>query len=115
MPAPATRPHQDTVTADVAAVTLIVGEEELLVERAIAATRAAVTATTASSGPDAGPDVHDVAASDLAHGELSMLTSPSLFGGLCVVIVRGAQDASQSSPPSTRSSWRRGCRRTSAW
>jgi DNA polymerase III subunit delta len=96
MPAPVTRPQQGPDTGDVAPVTLIVGEEELLVERAVAAVRAAVAATSAESGLEAGPDVHDVAAADLAHGELSMLTSPSLFGGQCVVIVRSAQDASSA-------------------
>jgi DNA polymerase III subunit delta len=75
------------------AVTVIVGEEELLVERAVTATLAAVI--TASAGDlDSKPDVHDVRAVDLTAGELSMLTSPSLFGGECVVIVRASQDAS---------------------
>jgi len=67
------------------ALTFIVGEEELLVERAVAAVLAA-------AGPD--PDVHDVMAIELGPGELAQLTSPSLFGGACVVIVRSAQDAS---------------------
>ncbi len=99
MPAPATRPEQGPATIDVAAITLIVGEEELLVERAVAAARAAVAESSAladEGSPEAGPDVHDVNAADLAHGELSMLTSPSLFGGQCVVIVRAAQDASSA-------------------
>ncbi len=51
------------------ALTFIVGEEELLVERAAAAALAA-------AGPD--PDVHDVLAAELGPGELSLLTSPSL-------------------------------------
>ena len=38
-------------------------------------------------------DVHDVAAADLAVGELASLTSPSLFGGGAVVVIRSAQDA----------------------
>jgi DNA polymerase-3 subunit delta len=67
------------------ALTFIVGEEELLVERAVAAVLAA-------AGSD--PDVHDVLAAELGPGELAQLTSPSLFGGACVVIVRSAQDAS---------------------
>jgi DNA polymerase III subunit delta len=67
-----------------AAVTVIVGEEELLVERAVSAVlRAAGT----------GADVHDVRAADLGPGELTMLTAPSLFGGECVVVVRAAQEA----------------------
>jgi DNA polymerase III subunit delta len=76
-------------------VTVIVGEEELLVERAV---QAIVTAASppGSRGlpPDAeGTDVHDVAAAGLAPGELTTLTAPSLFGGGCVVIVRATQDA----------------------
>src|SRR5215467_6409191 len=91
MPAQAPRAQQGPAPG-LAPVTLIVGEEELLVERAVAAARAAVIAD--DPGPD--PDVHDVVAANLAHGELSMLTSPSLFGGLCVVIVRAAHDATSA-------------------
>ncbi len=43
-----------------------------------------------------GSNVHDVRASELAPGELSMLTSPSLFGGENVVVVRAAHEASQA-------------------
>jgi DNA polymerase III subunit delta len=67
-------------------VTVIVGEEELLVERAVGA----VLAGAAAEG---GPGVHDVAAGSLVPGELLALTAPSLFGGDCLVVVRGAQDA----------------------
>lgn len=66
------------------AVTLIVGEEELLVERAV----------KAALPQQSGADLHDVRGSELTSGELAMLTSPSLFGGEQVVIVRAAQDAS---------------------
>jgi len=61
-----------------------VGEEEFLAERAVAAIVAAAPGE---------PDVHDVRAADLRPGEFSQLTSPSLFGGGAVVIVRVAQDA----------------------
>lgn len=67
-----------------AAVTVVVGEEELLVERA-------VNSVLASAGT--GFDVHDAKAADLGPGELSMLTAPSLFGGECAMIIRSAQDA----------------------
>jgi DNA polymerase III subunit delta len=70
-----------------APVNLVVGEEELLVERSVAALLAAARAST----PDR--DVHDVAAGGLAVGELASLTSPSLFGGGGVVVIRAAQDA----------------------
>lgn len=79
-------------SAGLAVVTLITGEEELLVERAVTAVLAAITARGGQD--ESGPDVHDVRGADLTPGELSMLTAPSLFGGECVVIVRAAQDAS---------------------
>lgn len=72
-------------------VTLITGEEELLVERAVTSVVAAITASGEEG--DSGPNVHDVRGADLTPGELSILTAPSLFGGECVVIVRAAQDA----------------------
>ncbi len=72
-------------------VILIVGEEELLVERAVTAVLQGMP--DASGGAESGTGVHDVQAADLAAGELGMLTAPSLFGTDCVVIVRGAQDA----------------------
>ncbi|MBV9204831.1 MAG: DNA polymerase III subunit delta, partial [Actinobacteria bacterium] len=89
-------------TTEVAPVTLIVGEEEFLVDRAVrdlvAAGREAGLAGPA--GPGAGEagaegDVHDVDAAALGPGELGTLTSPSLFGGGSVVVVRNAQNASK--------------------
>jgi DNA polymerase III subunit delta len=93
-------------------VTVIVGDEELLVERSVALAvdraRAALSPDAASGGGDGTDsgeggrdesaastdvDVHDVAAGGLSAGELSGLTAPSLFGGGTVVVVRGAQDA----------------------
>ena len=87
--------------ARVTPVTVIVGEEELLVERAV---RDVVTGwggggETAGGGGSAGdpgraaPDVHDVRAADLRPGDLSSLTAPSLFGGGALVVVRSVQDA----------------------
>jgi DNA polymerase-3 subunit delta len=81
-------------------VTVVVGDEELLVERAVSAVLASA-AVRAGSGPhdaalavtDGGLDVHDVSASSLAPGDLTVLTAPSLFGGGCLVVVRAAQDA----------------------
>jgi len=63
-------------------VTLIVGEEEFLVDRAV---RQRVTAAAAD-------DVHDLDGAALAPGELESLTSPSLFGGGSVVLIRSAQN-----------------------
>jgi DNA polymerase-3 subunit delta len=65
-------------------LTVVTGEEEFLAERALQAIVA---------GAPGEPDVHDVRAADLRPGEFSQLTSPSLFGGGAVVIVRAAQDA----------------------
>ena len=74
-----------TRTDPVAPVTIVVGEEEFLVDRAV---RDLIKAA------DAG-DVHDRDGADLGPGELDSLTSPSLFGGGCVVVIRSAQDASK--------------------
>ena len=71
-----------------APVNLVVGEEELLVERSVTA-----LVTAARELPDAGDDHHDVAAGALSGGELAALTSPSLFGGGGVVVIRATQDA----------------------
>ncbi len=71
-----------------AGVTVIVGDEELLVERAVLA----VMAEAGADSPDP-PDAHDVRAADLRPGDLSAMAAPSLFGGCSVVIVRSAQDA----------------------
>lgn len=83
-----------------AAVTLVVAEEEFLAERAArAAATEAVAALRAEGEADGAAaaaslsDVHDVRAADLSPGELSALSAPSLFGGGCVVVVRSAQDA----------------------
>lgn len=83
-----------------APVTLVVGEEEFLVERAVR--QAATAARAALAGPgtgtgagDDGGDLHELEASVLAQGELNSLTSPSLFGGGAIVIVRNAQNATK--------------------
>lgn len=85
-------------------VTVIVGEEELLVERAVSAVlasaatgqRAGSAESDAPSLPgEGGPDVHDVSALGLAPGEITSVTAPSLFGGGSLVVVRSAQDASK--------------------
>jgi DNA polymerase III subunit delta len=82
------------------AVAVVVGEEELLVERAVARLVAAACAATGQGGQADGPlpaeaGVRDVAAGALSPGELASLTAPSLFGGGCVVVVRDAHQASQ--------------------
>jgi DNA polymerase III subunit delta len=72
-------------------VTVVVGEEDLLVERAVSTIVAAARGGTEPGAE--GTEVHDVTASGLTPGELTNLTAPSLFGGGCVVVVRGTQDA----------------------
>jgi DNA polymerase III subunit delta len=98
MPERASRSTAAAAPESQAAVTLIVGEEELLVERAIASVLGQARSRSDAAGAGAGeaPDVHDVQAGDLSAGELTMLTAPSLFGGECVVVVRSAQDANQA-------------------
>jgi DNA polymerase III subunit delta len=90
--------------AGAAPVTVIVGNEELLIERAVlavtaeAAEEAAASGTAvggAGPGPAGRPDVHDVRAADLRPGDLPLLTAPSLFGGDSLVIVRSAQEATK--------------------
>jgi DNA polymerase-3 subunit delta len=79
-----------------APVNLVVGEEELLVERSVTALLAAARESLPGDGAPnqaGGGDTHDVAAAGLAVGELASLTSPSLFGGGGVVVIRAAQDA----------------------
>ena len=68
-----------------ASVTLVVGDEEFLVEREIAAALAA-------TGADPG-SVHHLLAGETEAAELAELTSPSLFGDAAVVVVRQVQDA----------------------
>jgi DNA polymerase III subunit delta len=102
-------------TAAAPPVTVIVGEEELLVERAVTAAVALASGTSqdqtgnepdgpaaddASAADDGaavvgGIDVHDVPAAGLTAGELSNLTAPSLFGGDSIMVIRSAQDATK--------------------
>jgi DNA polymerase III subunit delta len=69
-----------------AAVTLVVGDEELLADRAVAAVVAAVRAE------EPGVEVHDLLGGKVELGELTRLASPSLFEDRSVVVIRGAQD-----------------------
>ncbi|MEU6999265.1 DNA polymerase III subunit delta [Nonomuraea sp. NPDC046570] len=71
---------------DPALVTLVLGDEELMAERAVGAVVAA-----ARQG-EAGAEVHDLVGSKVESGELTRLASPSLFGDRSVLVVRSAQD-----------------------
>lgn len=68
-------------------IVLVLGDEELLVARAVAAAIANARATD----PDVEVREHDAAS--ISAGEMSSLLSPSLFGGSRVLMVRGGQDA----------------------
>lgn len=71
---------------DPAPVTLVVGDEELLADRAVGEVIAAARAA------DPGTEVHDLIGGKVELGELTRLTSPSLFGDSSVVVIRSAQD-----------------------
>lgn len=71
-----------------AALTLIVGDEEFLVSRALDDLR------RAALDSDPGTEVHEVEAAALDPVELIQLLSPSLFGGRRLILLRSAQDMS---------------------
>ena len=78
-----------TDTADpLAPLTLAVGQEDLLLDRAVQQVVAAARAA------DADTDVRDLTSDQLQPGTLAELTSPSLFAERKVVVVRNAQDLS---------------------
>jgi DNA polymerase-3 subunit delta len=66
---------------------VVVGEEELLRSRALAAVRRAVL----ERHPDA--EVHELAAAGLPVGQLADVLAPSLFGGHRLVVVAGVHEA----------------------
>ena len=72
-----------------APVVLVVGEEEYLVDRSVR------DLITAARDAGLGGDVRDLDGAELGPGELESLTSPSLFGGGCVLVVRAAQNAAK--------------------
>ena len=69
------------------AVRLVLGDEELLVARAVG------DAVDAARAADPQVELHDHSAGALTPDELAEVLSPSLFGGARVVVVRDAQDA----------------------
>lgn len=69
-----------------APLTLVVGDEELLVSRAVS------TVLSAARTADADVEVHDLTAADLTAGELADRLSPSLFGERRVLVLRGAHE-----------------------
>jgi DNA polymerase-3 subunit delta len=73
--------------APTARLRVVVGEEELLRARAVAAVRAAVL----DRHPDA--EVHELMAAGLPVGQLADVLAPSLFGGHRLVVVTGVHEA----------------------
>lgn len=71
-------------------LTLVLGDEELLVARAV---RRAVDAATRAA--DGSLDLADVSAGELTVADLADATSPSLFGDARVLVVRDLQDAAK--------------------
>jgi DNA polymerase-3 subunit delta len=70
-----------------APLVLVLGDEDLLVARAVA------HAVDAAREVDPVADVLDHEASALSPGEMAEMLSPSLFGGRRVLVVRSGQDA----------------------
>jgi DNA polymerase-3 subunit delta len=66
---------------------LVIGDEELLVTRGVAA------AVAAAREADPDLNVTEHAAAEMTGSDLHAAVSPSLFGGRTVVVVRDAQDA----------------------
>ncbi|MEU4093540.1 DNA polymerase III subunit delta [Streptomyces sp. NPDC026673] len=80
--------RNSTTDSPLAPVTLAVGQEDLLLDRAV---REVVQAARAA---DEDTDVRDLTPEALQPGTLAELTSPSLFSERKVVVVRNAQDLS---------------------
>nr|BFE87967.1 hypothetical protein GCM10020093_105680 [Planobispora longispora] len=72
--------------SDPAPVTLVIGDEELLADRAVGEVVAAARAA------DPSTETHDLIGGKVEPGELTRLTSPSLFGDRSVVVIRSAHD-----------------------
>lgn len=78
-----------TDSVDLAPLTLVTGDEPLLVDRAIA------RAVAAARRIDPGAERRDGTGAGLTVGEFSDLVAPSLFAEPRVVIIRGAHDSSR--------------------
>ena len=77
---------ENAADSPIAPLTLVVGDEEFLVSRALEDLRHAVIA----EDPDA--ELHEAEAGVVEPAELLQLLSPSLFGGRRLVVLRSAQD-----------------------
>jgi DNA polymerase III subunit delta len=79
-----------STATDVSPITVVVGDEELLVERAIGA----VIGAARSAEPAA--DVRQLSGAELEAGQLAELTSPSLFAERRVLIVRDVEQVAKT-------------------
>ncbi|WP_212827444.1 DNA polymerase III subunit delta [Polymorphospora rubra] len=70
-----------------APIVLVLGDEELLANRAVAQT------VTDARAVDPNLDVREYEAGSVAPGEVAEMLSPSLFGGRRVLVLRAGQDA----------------------
>lgn len=77
----------DVASAALPPLVLVLGDEELLVARAVADTIEKARAV------DPQTDVREYEASSVTAGELAEMVSPSLFGGRRLLVVRSGQDA----------------------
>lgn len=69
-------------------MTLVVGDEDLLVRRAVEEVLTSVRA----QAPELGLDLTDLGGSEVRPGDLPEMLGPSLFGEPRAVVIRGAQD-----------------------
>jgi DNA polymerase-3 subunit delta len=76
-------------TGSLVPLTLVQGDEDLLVSRAVHAV------LVAARKADPQVDIRDLAAGELKQGDLPELLSPSLFGERRVLVVRSAEDLSK--------------------
>ncbi|MFB9966940.1 DNA polymerase III subunit delta [Sinosporangium siamense] len=72
--------------AEPAAVTLVVGDEELLADRAVS------SIVEAARAAESGAEVQELLGGKVEPGDLTTLASPSLFGDRSIVVIRSAQD-----------------------
>ena len=77
---------------------VVIGEEELLRSRAVAAVRTAVLAHHDD------PEIHELTAAGLPVGQLADVLAPSLFGGHRLVVVSGVQEAAAALNVSSKDS-----------
>jgi DNA polymerase-3 subunit delta len=74
-------------------LTVVVGDEDLLVSRAV------TTVVRAARAVHPDVDVRDVTGAELERGDLDDMLSPSLFGEPRVLVVRSAQDITKDVAP----------------